>query len=132
MGIISLQLFILHLDSCWRCRHSNTCKNERLFLFYICLKQPDPAALAFIFSFEIVAFLPVVFQGGSQSCNAFFFQGQLGLLPLQILVQFVLLVDDLSVEGVGFVLQLGVLGLQGLVILFMLAYAGSLASNLST
>jgi hypothetical protein len=48
------------------------------------------------------------------------------------LVQFVLLFDNFAVEGVGFVLQLGVFGLQGFVILFVLAYAGSLAGNLGT
>jgi hypothetical protein len=48
------------------------------------------------------------------------------------LVQFALLVDDFAVEVVGFVLQLGVFGLQGFVILFVLAYAGSLASKLGT
>jgi hypothetical protein len=48
------------------------------------------------------------------------------------LVKFVLLVDNLTVEGVCFALQLGVFGLQGFVILFMLAYAGSLAGDLGT
>ena len=82
VGIIPLELFILHPDSCWRCWHSSTCKNERLFLLHVSSKHLDLAALDFILSFKIIAFLSVVFQGGAESCYAFLFQGELGLLPL--------------------------------------------------